>query len=119
MPELTLVEAVRAALGRAMEEDPNVIIFGEDVGIDGGVFRATDGLVVPNAVIANAKIINESGGPWVKHRIRVPVGVAYGSDVDEVCSILEKTAKDLPEVVKLPAPRVRMRAFGADRKSVV
>jgi 2-oxoisovalerate dehydrogenase E1 component beta subunit len=45
MPELTLVEAVRAALGRAMEEDPNVIIFGEDVGIDGGVFRATDGLV--------------------------------------------------------------------------
>jgi pyruvate dehydrogenase E1 component beta subunit len=45
MSELTLVEAVRAALGRAMEEDPNVIIFGEDVGIDGGVFRATDGLV--------------------------------------------------------------------------
>jgi len=45
MPELTLVEAVRAALGRAMEEDPKVVIFGEDVGIDGGVFRATDGLV--------------------------------------------------------------------------
>ena len=45
MPELTLVEAVRAALGRAMEEDPSVIVFGEDVGIDGGVFRATDGLV--------------------------------------------------------------------------
>jgi len=45
MPELTLVESVRAALGRAMEEDPKVIIFGEDVGIDGGVFRATDGLV--------------------------------------------------------------------------
>jgi pyruvate dehydrogenase E1 component beta subunit len=45
MSELTLVEAVRAALGRAMEEDPNVIVFGEDVGIDGGVFRATDGLV--------------------------------------------------------------------------
>ena len=33
-------------------------------------------VTVPNAVIANAKIINESGGPWVKHRIRVPVGVA-------------------------------------------
>ena len=45
MPDLTLVEAVRAALGRAMEDDPNVIIFGEDVGIDGGVFRATDGLI--------------------------------------------------------------------------
>jgi pyruvate dehydrogenase E1 component beta subunit len=45
MADLTLVEAIRAALGRALEEDPSVIIFGEDVGIDGGVFRATDGLV--------------------------------------------------------------------------
>jgi MscS family membrane protein len=70
-------------------------------------------VTIPNAVIANAKIINESGGPWVKHRIRVPVGVAYGSDVDEVCSVLEEMAKGHPEVVKQPEPRVRMRAFGA------
>ncbi len=53
-------------------------------------------VTVPNAVIANAKIINESGGPWVKHRIRVAVGVAYGSDVDEVCSVLEGVANDAP-----------------------
>jgi len=33
------------ALSRALEEDPDVVIFGEDVGIDGGVFRATDGLI--------------------------------------------------------------------------
>jgi MscS family membrane protein len=70
-------------------------------------------VTVPNAVIANAKIINESGGPWVKHRIRIPVGVAYGSDVDEVCDVLDKVATSHPEVVKQPAPRVRMRAFGA------
>jgi small-conductance mechanosensitive channel len=70
-------------------------------------------VTIPNGVIANAKIINESGGPWVKHRIRVPVGVAYGSDVDEVCRVLEETAHNHPEVVKQPAPRVRMRAFGA------
>ncbi len=44
MAELTMIEAIRTALSRAMEEDPDVIIFGEDVGIDGGVFRATDGL---------------------------------------------------------------------------
>jgi len=69
-------------------------------------------ITIPNGVIANAKIINESGGPWVKHRIRVPIGVAYGSDVDEVCNILENTATSHPEVVKQPAPRVRMRAFG-------
>ena len=45
MPELTMVEAIRTALARAMEEDENVLVIGEDVGIDGGVFRATDGLV--------------------------------------------------------------------------
>ncbi|MEQ9121399.1 MAG: alpha-ketoacid dehydrogenase subunit beta [Alphaproteobacteria bacterium] len=44
MTELLMVEAIRAALGRALDEDPAVVIFGEDVGIDGGVFRATDGL---------------------------------------------------------------------------
>ena len=45
MPELTMIEAIRMALGKAMEEDESVVILGEDVGIDGGVFRATDGLV--------------------------------------------------------------------------
>ncbi len=44
MPELTLVEAVNLALARAMEEDDNVVVLGEDVGVNGGVFRATAGL---------------------------------------------------------------------------
>jgi 2-oxoisovalerate dehydrogenase E1 component beta subunit len=44
MPEMTLVEAVNLALARAMEEDPDVIVLGEDVGVNGGVFRATVGL---------------------------------------------------------------------------
>jgi 2-oxoisovalerate dehydrogenase E1 component beta subunit len=43
--ELTLVDAVRAALARAMEDDDGVVLVGEDVGVDGGVFRATDGLL--------------------------------------------------------------------------
>lgn len=44
MAETTLVEAVRLALARAMADDETVLVLGEDVGIDGGVFRATDGL---------------------------------------------------------------------------
>jgi len=44
MTETTLVQAVNLALARAMTEDKRVIILGEDVGRDGGVFRATDGL---------------------------------------------------------------------------
>ena len=44
MPEITLVEAVTQALNYELTNDKNVIVFGEDVGINGGVFRATDGL---------------------------------------------------------------------------
>jgi len=45
MAELTLVQAVNLALARAMAEDASVVVLGEDVGVDGGVFRATDGLL--------------------------------------------------------------------------
>lgn len=44
MIDCTLVEAVRLALAHAMARDERVVVLGEDVGIDGGVFRATDGL---------------------------------------------------------------------------
>jgi pyruvate dehydrogenase E1 component beta subunit len=45
MSELNIVEAVRTALARAMGDDPSVLVLGQDVGHDGGVFRATDGLL--------------------------------------------------------------------------
>jgi pyruvate dehydrogenase E1 component beta subunit len=43
--ELTLVGAVNCALARAMADDRRVLVLGEDVGVDGGVFRATEGLL--------------------------------------------------------------------------
>ena len=45
MPEVSLVEAVNLALARAMAEDSRVLVLGEDVAVNGGVFRATDGLL--------------------------------------------------------------------------
>ena len=44
MAEITLIEGITLALARAMEEDPSVVVLGEDVGVNGGVFRATAGL---------------------------------------------------------------------------
>jgi pyruvate dehydrogenase E1 component beta subunit len=44
MPRVTLVEGINLALARALSEDPDVIVLGEDVGVNGGVFRATVGL---------------------------------------------------------------------------
>jgi len=45
MSEMTMVGALNAALARAMAEDLGIILLGEDVGKDGGVFRVTDGLL--------------------------------------------------------------------------
>lgn len=44
MTEITLVEAVNLALARAMATDADVLLLGEDIGVNGGVFRATNGL---------------------------------------------------------------------------
>ena len=69
-------------------------------------------ITIPNAVMGNAKINNESGGPHVKYRIRVRVGVAYGSDVDHVEAVQLQVAADNPKVCEQPEPRVRFRTFG-------
>lgn len=44
MAEVALVEAVNLALARALQDDESVVVLGEDVGVNGGVFRATVGL---------------------------------------------------------------------------
>jgi MscS family membrane protein len=67
---------------------------------------------VPNAAIANAKIVNETGGPHEKERVRVNIGVAYGSDIDLVREVLMEVAAASTHVAKDPEPRVRFRAFG-------
>lgn len=45
MPEMTLIEAIRTAMDEEMARDERVFIVGEDVGVRGGVFRATQGLI--------------------------------------------------------------------------
>ena len=63
--------------------------------------------------MGNTKIINESGGPHEKYRCKVPIGVAYGSDIDKVREILMDIAQGEPQVCASPEPRVRFRVFGA------
>jgi MscS family membrane protein len=70
-------------------------------------------ITVPNAVIGNAKVMNESRGRFEKTRIRIKVGVAYGSDIHKVCSTLEAVANGFDKVCQDPSARVRMRGFGA------
>ena len=44
MASMNMVQAINSALALEMEKDPSVVLLGEDVGLDGGVFRVTDGL---------------------------------------------------------------------------
>ena len=69
-------------------------------------------ITIPNAVMGNTRISNESGGPYEKFRIVVQVGVAYGSDIDQVKAILMDVAEKESEVCTEPEPRVRFRSFG-------
>jgi MscS family membrane protein len=75
--------------------------------------RADVEITIPNGVIANAKIINESGGPNLKMRVSIAVGVAYGTDLDRLCEVLIDIAVDHQEVCIDPEPRMRLRGFGA------
>ncbi len=69
-------------------------------------------ITIPNSVIANAKIINESGGPNENERVRLSIGVAYGSDVELVKKILVNAAQSSDLVSEKFEPRVRFREFG-------
>jgi MscS family membrane protein len=69
-------------------------------------------ITVPNGVIANAKIVNESGGPWTKSRVAIDVGVAYGSDVDRVREVLMRAAMSVDNVADEPEPRIRFTLMG-------
>jgi len=70
-------------------------------------------VTIPNSIMGNSKISNESGGPHKKYRIRIKVGVAYGTDIDEVKTILMAVANNEESVCKDPEPRIRFRQFGA------
>lgn len=67
---------------------------------------------IPNGVMGAAKIVNEATGVPNQYRIRVSVGVAYGSDIDQVMEALLAVGREHPRVLEHPEPRVRFRTFG-------
>jgi len=69
-------------------------------------------VTIPNSIMGNTKIINESGGPHKKYRIRVKVSVAYGTDVDLVRKVLLDVAIKQSGICDTPEPRVRFRELG-------
>ena len=86
-----------------------------DIGIRSTRIQTRDDIeiTIPNSVIANSKIINESGGSHEKERIRIAVEVAYGTEIEKVKNIMNKIAVSSGNICDNPHPRVRFREFGA------
>ena len=84
-----------------------------DVGIRSTRIRTRDDVLItiPNSIMANSKIINESA-PEPRFRLRIPIGVAYESDLEKVEKVLLEIVKEVSHIVTNPEPRVRYRNFG-------
>jgi MscS family membrane protein len=68
-------------------------------------------ITIPNSVLINSKIVNESTlAPWL--RVRIPVFVAYGSDIDLVEKVLVEIALDSENILRDPVPQALLTAFG-------
>lgn len=118
MATLTLVQAVRDALFTEMKRDSRVVIFGEDVGLNGGVFRATEGLQkefgtdrVFDTPLAEGGIIGLAVGLSVNGLVPVPeiqfldfIYPAFDQIVSEVAKIRYRSGGGFycPMVIRSP-----------------
>lgn len=70
-------------------------------------------ITIPNSIMGNTMVTNIAGGPSTKHRFHVLVGVAYGSDVDQVREVLLNIGSNNEKVCNEPKPVVRFKNLGA------
>ncbi|WP_254762990.1 mechanosensitive ion channel family protein [Natrinema marinum] len=68
-------------------------------------------ITVPNAALNAAKVINQSA-PQRRRRLKVPIGVGYGTDIDAFEELVLELADAESLVLDSPKPRMRFRAFG-------
>jgi small-conductance mechanosensitive channel len=83
------------------------------IGIRASTIRTFDGaeVIVPNGDLISQRVVN-----WTlsarRQRVTIPVGVAYGTDPNQVLSILRRLAAENEKVFKSPAPLALFRGFG-------
>src|ERR1700755_1113305 len=118
MPKLDLVGAINLALAQEMARDERIIILGEDVGLNGGVFRVTDGLQkrfgadrVVDTPLSESGIIGTSIGLAMAGQRPIPeiqfegfLGPAYDQLVNQAarCRTRTRSALTCPLTVRVP-----------------
>src|SRR5437899_6211832 len=114
----TVIEAIRDAMDEEMERDPSVFVIGEDVGVRGGVFLATDGLAkkygeqrVIDSPLAESCIVGVAIGaavngmrPIAEIQFADFIAPAHNQIVQEAARFCYRTAGDfnLPMVIRAP-----------------
>lgn len=68
-------------------------------------------IIIPNSKLLQNKFVNYSYGSQ-NVRLNIPVGVAYGSDLERVSKALLEAAGSVDEVLEMPEPRVHFAGFG-------
>jgi 2-oxoisovalerate dehydrogenase E1 component beta subunit len=115
---MTMAQALNRALADSLEADPAVLVFGEDVGVLGGVFRITDGLTARfgeqrcfDTPLAEAGIVGTAVGlamngmrPVVEMQFDAFAYPAFEQVVDHVAKMGNRTrgAVRLPMVIRIP-----------------
>lgn len=118
MPNLTLIQAINLALAQELERDDRVVILGEDVGVNGGVFRATDGLAarfgdhrVQNTPLDESGIIGVAIGLAMAGMRPIPeiqfdgfMGPAYDQIVNHAARFRNRTRGSItmPLTIRVP-----------------
>ena len=118
MPAMSMIQALNSALDVMLERDPDVVIFGEDVGYFGGVFRVTDGLQKKHGLtrcfdspIGEAGIVGVAIGmsvyglrPVVEIQFADYIYPAYDQIVSEAARIRYRSAADfhVPLTIRTP-----------------
>lgn len=119
--QLTMVAALNQALRDAMDADPRVLVFGTDVGVQGGVFRVTEGLAATfgeqrcfDTPLAESAVIGIAIGMAIRGSVPVPEiqfdGFSYPA-LDQVVSHLAKYRTRTRGAVPMPVT-VRIPSFG-------
>ena len=118
MPAMTMIQALRSAMDLMLARDDNVVIYGQDVGYFGGVFRVTEGLQakygrsrVFDAPISEGGIVGSAIGmgayglrPVVEVQFADYVYPAYDQIVSEAARLRYRSAGDFTAGVVVRAP---------------
>jgi len=100
-------------IGDVLEIDDDIVKI-ESIGLrtSKGLNRDEISIIIPNSLITTSKVINWSHQSR-KTRFKIEVGVAYGSNVDQVIKILEKSAIEHPDIFGTELIEGRLLNFGS------